>query len=181
MNKKRCFVLLFFSTIFFIFLLYSGIFSFHGLCGCRAVGLNQQKSKGWPCKCIGVQQEIGNSYEETTFCTGINLSYNILNNSFKSNSQVPVYSRKPLYMLEVTSLTIPISSEQSVLSNISIDVLSTEGVLVKSGITSVDGKVNFILPKGDYKVKSSGGYTGTKEVSLDSDTSIELRLLPISN
>ena len=159
----------------------SGLLSFHGLCGWKAVGLNPYKGKEWPCKCFGIKQGIGNSYEEVTVCTGINLSYNILNNFIKSNSQVPVYSGERLYLLEVTSVTGPILSKQSILPNTSIDVLSTEGSLIKRGTTDIDGKVSFFLPKGDYKINPSGGYTGMQEIFLETDTSIELRLLPILN
>jgi len=76
-------------AIIVVFMFFSGLLTYRGLCGFATK--RGVIGKEWSCSCFGKKETKVVEYSERHYCTGINLSYNRLMGLLSGNLQHPVY------------------------------------------------------------------------------------------
>lgn len=188
MPKKRVLII----AVVFVFLagfgIWSGLLTFRGICGWKATEFARESAqeqgniigKSWPCVCLGISTPISNSYEQVTYCTGINLSYNrFLNLPFFKSRKTPIYTDKEQWTLQIQVVELAVSNEGKPVTGATVGVYDNSGNVVKQASLDSNGRAVFLLPENDYMISMKSGYSGQKELTLDTNRSVKLRVLSV--
>ncbi len=188
MSKRKPIIVTVAIIIVLGVLIWSRLLTFNKICGWSSTQFAKDKAKeqgsfignDWPCICLGIPKPISNSYETTVYCTGINLSYNkLLNLPFFSTKQTPLYSNKSQWTLQIQVVNMKVGGSETPVTGASVAVYNNTNKLMKEASLSKQGKAEFILPEGSYKVEMKSGYTGQKEIVLDRNKSIKLEVIRV--
>jgi len=165
------------TTFLFVVLIWTGILGFQTPCGWKNGHLLLTPTKELTCHCLGLTDILSTSYNDRSFCTGINISYNKLS-TFHNNESGIIYSKETKYTLSVNIKSAPLGNN---LSNIQIGLYNEKNKLLSSTTSDSNGIASFYLPTGTYILKPVSGYSGIQTVTVSENLQTKLEVLPILN